>query len=149
MISPPLVPKLRREQLLPGDVLCNHCSAKCCKYFALAVETPTDARDWEFVRWYLMHDASSLFKEDDTWYLLVHTTCKHLLSDNRCGVYHTRPMICREYSTKDCEYEDEWLYEQYLETSEQVVEYAEAVLPKKRGQSIRSAKPPLLPVLTA
>jgi Fe-S-cluster containining protein len=141
-------PKLRREQLPPGDVLCNHCTAKCCRYFALPIEEPTTRNDWEFVRWYLLHDAATVFKEDGTWYLLVHTECKHLQSDNRCGIYDTRPPICRDYSTKDCEYEDDWLYEQYLVTAEQAAEYAEAVLPRKRGESIRSPKPPLLPVLS-
>jgi Fe-S-cluster containining protein len=144
---PTATPKLRREDLAAGDVLCNHCTAKCCRYFAMAIEDPTTSRDWEFVRWYLMHEAATVFSEDGTWYLLVHTKCKHLQSDNRCGTYLTRPTICREYTTNDCEYEDEWLYEQYLETSEQVAEYAEALLPKKRGQSIRSPKPPMLPVL--
>ena len=58
----------------------------------------------------------------------------------------TRPQICRDYSTDNCEYEDDWVYEQYFETPEQVEEYMEAVLPPKRGQSIRSPQPGL-PVL--
>ena len=97
--------KLRREQIPAGDVLCDHCTAKCCRYFALPMDEPTTLEDWEFIRWYLLHDAATVFKEDDTWYLLVHTVCKHLQSDNRCGIYHTRPLICREYSTDNCEYE--------------------------------------------
>jgi Fe-S-cluster containining protein len=144
-----LKPKLKREQLPAGDVLCNHCTAKCCRYFALPIEAPDCIQDWEFIRWYLLHDAATVFKEDETWYLLVHTACKHLLADNRCGIYHTRPLICQEYSTEACEYEDDWMYEQYLETAEQAAEYAEAILPRKKGESIRSPKPPLLPVLVA
>ena len=140
-------PKIRREELKPGEVLCDHCSAKCCRYFALPIETPTTYRDWEFIRWYLLHEAATVFKEDETWYLLVHTTCKHLGSDNRCGIYHTRPLICREYSTDKCEYEDDWLYEQYLETAEQVGEYAEAILPREDPTTIRSPKPALLPIV--
>ena len=97
---------------------------------------------------YLLHEGATVFKEDDNWYLLVHTTCKHLQSDNRCGIYETRPLICRDYSTKDCEYEDDWLYDQYIETAEQAAEYAEALLGKPKGQSIRSPKPPLLPVIS-
>ena len=139
-------PKIRREELKPGECLCDHCSAKCCRYFALPIEKPADKRDWEFIRWYLLHEAATVFKEDDTWYLLVHTQCKHLQPDNRCGIYETRPTICREYSTDKCEYEDDWLYEQYLETAEQVWEYAEAILPPE-GDSIRSPRPPLLPVI--
>jgi Fe-S-cluster containining protein len=139
--------KPRRDQLAPGDVLCNHCTAKCCRYFALPIDEPTTREEWEFVRWYLLHDGATVFKEEGDWYLLVHAECKHLQSDNRCGVYHDRPPICREYSTNDCEYEDDWLYEQYLETAEQAAEYAEAVLPRKKGESIRSPKPSLLPLL--
>lgn len=142
-------PKLRRDQLAPGEVLCSYCTAKCCRYFALPIEQPTNAQDWEYIRWFLMHEGAALFKEDDVWYLLVHAVCHNLKSDNRCAIYDTRPQVCRDYSVKDCEYEDDWLYEQYLETSEQAAEYAEAILPKKKGQSIRSPKPPLLPVIMA
>ena len=58
----------------------------------------------------------------------MHTVCKHLQKDSRCGIYNSRPLICREYTTEHCEYEDEWVYDQYFETPEQVVEYMEAVL---------------------
>jgi Fe-S-cluster containining protein len=70
-----------------------------------------------------------------------------LQADNRCGIYETRPRVCREYSMKDCEYEDDWTYDFYLESPEQVEEYMEAVL-QKRGQSIRSPRPPLLPIIS-
>jgi Fe-S-cluster containining protein len=143
----PRLPKPRREEIPEGSCLCDFCTAKCCRYFALPMDSPTDEQDWQFIRWFLMHDAATAFKEDKNWYLLVHTKCKHLQADNRCGIYDQRPQICRDYTTKDCEYEDEWLYEQYLETSEQVAEYAEAVLKPKKGQSIRSPKPPLLNIL--
>ncbi len=43
--------------------------------------------------------------EDGTWYILVHTKCKHLRDDNLCGIYETRPQICRDYTTDNCEYE--------------------------------------------
>jgi uncharacterized protein len=142
----PLV-KIRREQLPAGEVLCQYCTAKCCKYFALPIDTPESLEDWEFVRWYLLHEGATVFKEDAQWYLLVHTTCKHLQADNRCGIYETRPPICREYSTDNCEYDDDWLYEQYLETSEQVWEYSEAILSSSRGPTMRSPRPALLPVL--
>jgi Fe-S-cluster containining protein len=140
-------PKIRRDQVQPGDHLCNHCTAKCCRYFALPMELPTNRQDWEYIRWFLLHDKASVFKEDDHWYLLVSTECKHLQDDQRCGIYHTRPQICRDYSTDECEYDDDWLYERYLETAEQAWEYAEAILPPEKGQSIRSPKPPLLPLL--
>ena len=139
--------KPKREDLHADEVLCDHCPAKCCKYFALPIETPDSLQDFDYIRWYLVHDRATVFVEDDTWYLLVHTTCKHLRPDNRCGIYETRPQICRDYSTDGCEYEDDWTYEQYFETPEQVVEYVEATQPQRSRKSIRSPKPPLLPVI--
>ena len=135
-----------RSEVPKGTVLCEYCTAKCCRYFALPIDTPEEFDDFEYVRWYLLHDRASIFTEDDDWYLLVHTKCHHLQDDHRCGIYETRPQICRDYTTDDCEYEDEWTYERYLETAEQVWEYAEAVVQKK-GKEIRSPKPPLLPVI--
>ena len=145
-MAPTLPTKPRREDLAPGQSLCDFCSAKCCKYFALPIETPTTRQDFDYIRWYLLHDGATVFVDDGTWHLLVHTRCRHLQPDNRCGIYETRPQICREYSTKDCEYDDDWTYDQYFELPEQVEEYVDAVLRKKRGQGIRSPRPGL-PVL--
>lgn len=138
--------KIKRDALPPGEVLCEYCTAKCCRYFALPIEEPETFKDYEFIRWFLLHDRASVFKEDDDWYLLVHTKCKHLGDDNRCGIYETRPQICRDYTTKNCEYEDDWTYDFYLETPEQVAEYAEAVT-QKNGRDIRSPMPPLMPIV--
>lgn len=140
-------PKVRREELKPGESLCDHCTAKCCRYFALPIDTPTTRKDFDYIRWYLLHGETGVFTEDDDWYLLVHAACQHLQPDNRCGIYQTRPQICRDYSTADCEYEDDYVYERYFETSEQVEEYVEAVLPGKDGGQFRSRRPPLLPVI--
>lgn len=138
--------KIAREDLKPGEVLCDHCTAKCCRYFALPIDTPTTWKDFEYIRWYLLHDRATVFTEDNIWYLLVHTKCKHLRDDHLCGIYDTRPQICREYSTEACEYEDEWTYDRYFETPEQIYEYADAVL-QKPGQDIRSPQPAVLPIV--
>ena len=137
--------KPRREELREGECLCDHCTAKCCRYFALPLETPTTRRDFDTFRWFMLHQGACLFVDDDTWYLLVYATCRHLQPDQRCGIYETRPQICRAYSTRNCEYEDDWTYDQYFETPEQLEEYVEARFPR-RGRSFRSPRPGL-PVL--
>ena len=136
-----------REDLKPGEVLCDYCTAKCCRYFALPIETPEDFEDFEYLRWYLLHGYASVFTEEDTWYLLVHTPCKHLGENNLCGIYETRPRICRDYSTRECEYEDMWTYDRYFETAEQVEEYSNAMFCEPGEPGFRSRRPPLLPVL--
>jgi Fe-S-cluster containining protein len=130
-----------------GECLCDYCTAKCCHYFALPIEKPTELTDLDHIRWYLMHEHASLFVEDSTWYLLVHTKCKHLQADYRCGTYLTRPQICRDYSTDNCEYDDDAVYDMYFETSEQMGEYMEAMMASTSSRVIRTPEPPMLPIL--
>lgn len=133
--------KPRRGELGPGEVLCAHCQARCCRYFALAIDTPESWKDFESIRWYLLHQRTSLFAEDGTWYLLIHERCRSLRDDNLCDSYENRPQICRDYKTTNCEYEDHGVYDQYWETPEQIEEYAEAVLGPRRGRGFRSPRP--------
>lgn len=139
--------KPRREDVPKGTVLCEYCTAKCCRYFALPIDTPTKRRDYEYIRWYLLHDRATVFVENQDWYLLVYTVCRHLEHDNRCGIYETRPPICREYSTKNCEYEDDSTYDRYFERAEQVSEYIEALFAPKSVKKRRTPKPALLPIV--
>ncbi len=118
--------QISRSELQANESLCDYCTAKCCRYFALPIEEPLNFNDFEYLRWFIMHDRASLFVEDDIWYLLVHTPCKHLQKNHQCGIYETRPLICREYSTDDCEYDDSYTYDTYFESSEQIMEYSHA-----------------------
>jgi Fe-S-cluster containining protein len=140
------IPRPRRASL-DLATLCDSCSAKCCKYFALPIDTPVEPKDFDYIRWYLLHDRATVFIDDDTWYLLVHTRCRHLQEDNRCGIYFTRPQICRDYHTDACEFEDDWTYDHYFETPEQVEEYVEARFGRGKGKSIRSPQPDGLPLV--
>ena len=147
-------PKRRRDQVPNDAVLCDFCTAKCCRYFALPIEEPVSRKDFDYIRWYLLHDRASVFVDEDQWYLLVHTTCKHLQADHRCGIYETRPRICREYTTKECEFEDDWCYAVYFETPEQIDEYADAMFGPQfpdyelgDQHSLRSRRPTALPVI--
>ncbi len=135
-----------RDQVPPGRSLCEFCTAKCCRYFALPIDPPNSPKEIDHIRWYLLHEDVSIFTEEDNWYLVVHRQCKHLTQDNRCGIYPQRPQICRDYSTDNCEYEDSATYDRYFETAEQFMEYVEALRGMRRGP-VRTPQPPLLPVL--
>lgn len=88
---------------MPG-ILCEHCTAMCCRYIALPIETPEERADFDDVRWYLLHENVSVFVEKGEWYIHFATDCRHLLPDHRCGIYETRPRICRKYDTINCDY---------------------------------------------
>ena len=124
------------------DKLCEFCSGKCCRYIALPIEKPTTYGEFDEIRWYLLHEKTSVFVEDGSWYLLIRNVCRALDENNRCRVYETRPQICREYSTAKCEYDDLFLFEQYFETPEQIEEYANALLGPRSGDDFRTPKPP-------
>ncbi len=137
--------QIKRNELKPGEVLCSYCPAKCCRYFSLPIDKPETFDDFEYLRWYLLHDHATIFTEDDSWFLLVHTTCKELQPDNRCGIYESRPKICRDYSTDQCEFEDEYTFDRYFETAEQMAEYANARF--SNPYTFRSLKPTGLPII--
>jgi Fe-S-cluster containining protein len=136
--------KVRRQDLAAGECLCDHCTGKCCRYFSLPIETPRTWDDYDAVRWYLAHGRTLVYVEESTWYLVVMTRCKYLTRDDRCQIYLSRPRTCREYTTAECEYDEEWIFTKVFETPEQLWEYAEAVLPPRR----RHRRQPSGPVIT-
>ena len=140
-------PKIRREDLKPGEVLCAYCTGKCCRYFALPMDTPENWDDYDHIRWFMAHGRISVFVEDDSWYLMVHADCRYLLPDNRCNIYDDRPVVCRKYSTDNCEYDEDARYDKFFETPEQVWEYAEAILPPRKVK--RSKQGMSLPILSS
>jgi hypothetical protein len=67
--------------------------------------------------------------------------CKHLQADNRCGIYETRPKICREYSTDNCDYHGgEYDFEKLFTSAEQLEEYARQKLAAARKRKRASGK---------
>ena len=119
--------------------LCEHCVGYCCRHIALPIDVPTTRKDFDDIRWYLLHGGISVFVEDGAWYLHVETTCRHLLPDNRCGIYETRPQICRAYDTDNCDYHSgDYDWQQHFTSAAQldvfVEEYMRNVKSKKSGK---------------
>lgn len=122
-------PKVRRSDLKEGEYACMYCTATCCRYFAFPIDEPEDREDFDHLRWKMLHGRVAVFVEDGTWYLMIYADCIHLQEDHRCGIYETRPQICRDYSHEECEFEGDGIYDQYFETPEQMWEFALSVLP--------------------
>lgn len=85
-----------------ADTKCGRCTALCCSYFALEIDTPTEPEDFENLRWYILHEDTQLFVDDEVWYLQIFRKCQWL-DGNKCGRYDDRPTICREYSDDLCD----------------------------------------------
>ena len=136
----------RREELAPGECLCDHCTGRCCRYFSLPIENPSTWDDYDSIRWYLAHGRTLIYVEKKQWYLLVMTRCTYLTDEDRCAIYLNRPKVCRSYTTDNCEYDGEWTFDKVFETPEQIWEYAEAVLPPRRTKRQKSTF--ALPIVT-
>lgn len=114
--SPIAVPKVQHEDGPP----CHLCTARCCKYFALQIDPPGTPEDYDSIRWYLMHEGAVVWMSEGDWYLEVRTRCKHLQPDNSCGIYDSRPQICRDYGLPEnapCEFfTDRLQYELFFDS---------------------------------
>lgn len=106
--------------------LCAKCAALCCRYIALPIDNPETAAEYDNVRWYLMHENIHCFVDDGQWYIGFAARCKHLQADNLCGIYETRPRVCRGYDTDNCEWHgSEYKYEHLFTSAEQLRKFAE------------------------
>lgn len=129
---------------MADEVLCNKCAALCCRYFALEIDKPTVRSQFEDLRWHLCHENVMIFIEDKRWFLGILNKCKHLLPDNRCGIYTRRPRLCRNYSMTNCDYHGgDYNFEKVFTSAEQLEQFAREYLRRKsrRVKARASAKP--------
>ena len=121
---------------------CVRCDGKCCRYFALPIETPEDWDDYDDIRWYLCHEGVTVFVEDDDWYLNVKNKCRYLSEkDYRCGNYELRPKICRGYDTDNCDMTgDDYDYELHFQNDKQMEEYMRIKFGPKVFDKLESKK---------
>ena len=87
---------------------CKKClPAKCCTYFALEVDEPESRKDYDAMLWQIAHKGVSFYIYRKRWHIMMETVCNFLMADNKCGIYDTRPYICKEHSIETCEYTGE------------------------------------------
>ncbi len=94
------------DVVVTSDNKCDLCEgSKCCNYITQAIDTPRSIDEFDTLLWQLTHRNVQAYKDDDGWFLLFYTTCQFLQSDGRCGIYETRPQMCRDYTNDYCEYD--------------------------------------------
>ncbi|MBP7745271.1 MAG: YkgJ family cysteine cluster protein [Phycisphaerae bacterium] len=122
-----------------AGILCEHCTAACCRYIALPIDTPEDEADFDDIRWFLIHERVSVFVEDGDWYISLESPCRHLQPDHRCGIYETRPKICRSYSADDCDYHSgDYGWEQHFTCAAHLDAYIRAHPPRLNTDTRRA-----------
>lgn len=108
-----LLPVIQKE----SDHPCFEC-AQCCTYVAIEIDTPTTMKEYDYIVWYLHHEGLSVFVDwEGAWYVKFETRCRHLTAQGLCGIYETRPAICKDFDWRECENHvkeeppDKWLFE--------------------------------------
>jgi len=99
-IGLPLLPDGRTS--LPKGNPCEGCD-HCCRYVSLQIDTPRAKRDFDNIRWYLLHKNVSVMVDwEGSWLIQFDTPCAWL-KDGQCSHYALRPEICREHDPVECE----------------------------------------------
>lgn len=111
---------------LPPEVKCAHCpGSRCCTYVTQAIDTPRAMADFDILLWQLAHEKVEVYQDEDGWYLTFLTPCRFLEADGRCGIYATRPRICRDHDNDWCEFDADPAddFKQYFRNYEELDAY--------------------------
>ena len=102
----PATISIRPAEMTPENK-CGFCTnSKCCTYITQHITAPRSKEDFDLLLWQISHQNVEIYKDSDGWFLLIDSRCNHLQPGGRCGIYESRPQICREYSNDHCEFDE-------------------------------------------
>ena len=82
---------------------CTEC-AKCCTYVAVNIDGPDTMKDAGYMLWYLYHPGVSVYHDGNgDWSVIFESRCRNLREDRLCGIYESRPPICRDFDNQTCD----------------------------------------------
>ena len=91
---------------LPTETKCSFCpGTKCCSYTTQQIDSPRKIDDFDHLLWQMAHKNIQAYKDEDGWFLLILNQCQFLQKDGNCGIYETRPQVCRDYKNDYCEFD--------------------------------------------
>jgi Fe-S-cluster containining protein len=111
---------------IAADNKCGKCTGSiCCTYITHELKTPRTKAEFDYLLWQVSHDHVAVYRDNSAWYLMVSGKCSHLVEPGGlCGIYETRPQICRDHSNKHCDYDEQDLeYEDYFDNYEALLKY--------------------------
>jgi uncharacterized protein len=127
--------------------ICKRCGGVCCTYVATEIDEPTEAGDFENIRWYCTHKDIWVFKDEGDWYLAFNSSCEFLGVNAACTIYERRPDVCRNHKFGECDYYLRGKFELELHTLDEVDAYIREHYPsyfRKKNLKKRQRKPSAL-----
>lgn len=89
------------------DKKCSKCTKSiCCNSINQKIPAPKSKEDFDHLIWQVSHENINIFKDADGWFLHISSRCMHLGENGACGIYETRPWVCREYDNDFCEFDE-------------------------------------------
>ncbi|MFK7865286.1 MAG: YkgJ family cysteine cluster protein [Pseudohongiellaceae bacterium] len=89
------------------DNKCSKCTKSiCCNSINQKIPAPKSKEDFDHLVWQVSHENINVFKDSDGWFLHITSRCMHLGEHGECGIYETRPWVCREYDNDFCEFDE-------------------------------------------
>lgn len=86
---------------------CSFCKGTiCCGYITSEIDKPKTKHDFDHLLWQMAHTNIQAYKDEDGWFIVANNRCQFVQDDGRCGIYETRPQVCRDYSNDYCEYDE-------------------------------------------
>jgi len=107
---------------------CSFCTGTiCCSYITSEIEAPRSKDDFDHLLWQLAHTNMQAYKDEDGWFVVANNRCQFLQADGRCGIYETRPQVCRDYKNDFCEYDEpaEQHYELFFPDYNSLLKYCQ------------------------
>lgn len=89
------------------DKKCSKCTKSiCCNSINQKIPAPKTKEDFDHLLWQVSHENINIFKDSDGWFLNILANCSHLGPGGVCGIYDTRPWVCRDYDNDFCELDE-------------------------------------------
>jgi Fe-S-cluster containining protein len=138
--DPLVFPQFPNEESMTESEICCKCTG-CCRYVSVGIDKPGRSKDKiDHYVWYLLHKNVQIYIDNDgDWNLLFITPCTELGSDGKCGVYSTRPKICKDYSPKSCSRTGKDHTHLFM-TPKAMLEYLESEKAKRKAKKEKSSK---------
>ena len=82
---------MRREGTCPPE----QCQGACCVFLGVFLSAPSEQLDFLVTRGIPVVATTN----EEVQYAMVPQRCQHLTPEGRCGIYASRPEVCRTFPT--------------------------------------------------
>lgn len=137
--TPLVFPKFENEEKMTVSQICCACTG-CCRYVSTVIDKPRSKVTIDQYKWFLLHKNVQIYIDNEgDWNLLFITPCTKLQNDGTCGIYETRPDICKDYSPDSCSRTGKD-YTHLFATPDALLDYLEEEKAKRKAKKEQKGK---------